>query len=184
MPQKINPDVLELIRGKTARVIGNLQALLVLVKGLPLAYNRDLQEDKERLFDSFDTVQACLEIAAPLVAGNETESAGDRGKTRPRLSRCHDVDGRADPPRHPAAQRPRDRRQTGAQGDGPRRAALRFNGRRIQTSRSRARRKFEKRAGHRKRHRALRQLRLDRPARSAKTNPSIGNTASKPKVTV
>ncbi len=71
MPQKINPDVLELIRGKTARVIGNLQALLVLVKGLPLAYNRDLQEDKERIFDSVDTVQACLEIAAPLVAGTE-----------------------------------------------------------------------------------------------------------------
>jgi argininosuccinate lyase len=67
MPQKINPDVLELIRGKTARVIGNLQALLVLVKGLPLAYNRDLQEDKERLFDSVDTVLASLEVAAPLV---------------------------------------------------------------------------------------------------------------------
>ena len=68
MPQKINPDVLELTRGKTARVIGNLQALLVLVKGLPLAYNRDLQEDKERLFDSFDTVKACLELAEPMVA--------------------------------------------------------------------------------------------------------------------
>ncbi len=71
MPQKINPDVLELIRGKTARVIGNLQALLILVKGLPLAYNRDLQEDKERIFDSVDTVLACLKIAAPLVAGAE-----------------------------------------------------------------------------------------------------------------
>jgi argininosuccinate lyase len=71
MPQKINPDVLELIRGKAARVIGNLQALLVLVKGLPLAYNRDLQEDKERLFDSVDTVLACLDIAAPLVVGSE-----------------------------------------------------------------------------------------------------------------
>jgi argininosuccinate lyase len=69
MPQKINPDVLELIRGKTARVIGNLQSLLVLIKGLPLAYNRDLQEDKERLFDTFDTVEACLALAAPLVAG-------------------------------------------------------------------------------------------------------------------
>ena len=69
MPQKINPDVLELTRGKTARIIGNLQALLVLVKGLPLAYNRDLQEDKERIFDSFDTVELCLELAAPLVAG-------------------------------------------------------------------------------------------------------------------
>lgn len=67
MPQKINPDVLELIRGKAARVIGNLTRLLVLVKGLPLAYNRDLQEDKEPLFDSFDTVLACLELAAPLI---------------------------------------------------------------------------------------------------------------------
>ena len=69
MPQKVNPDVLELIRGKTARSIGNLQTLLVLVKGLPLAYNRDLQEDKPALFDIVDTVIACLEIAAPLVAG-------------------------------------------------------------------------------------------------------------------
>ena len=71
MPQKINPDVMELIRGKTARVIGNLQALLVLIKGLPLAYNRDLQEDKPQLFDSVDTVLACLEIAAPVVLGAE-----------------------------------------------------------------------------------------------------------------
>ncbi|HND51696.1 MAG TPA: argininosuccinate lyase, partial [Pirellulaceae bacterium] len=69
MPQKINPDVLELTRGKTARVIGNLQSLLVLVKGLPLAYNRDLQEDKEPLFDSFDTVELCLELAAAIVLG-------------------------------------------------------------------------------------------------------------------
>ncbi len=71
MPQKINPDVLELTRGKTARVLGNLQSLLVLMKGLPLAYNRDMQEDKLPLFDSVDTVKACLEIAAPLVAGAE-----------------------------------------------------------------------------------------------------------------
>jgi len=71
MPQKINPDVLELIRGKTARVIGNLQSLLVLVKGLPLAYNRDLQEDKERVFDSADTVEACVALAAAVVAGAE-----------------------------------------------------------------------------------------------------------------
>jgi argininosuccinate lyase len=69
MPQKINPDVLELIRGKTARVIGNLQTLLVLTKGLPLAYNRDLQEDKPPLFDSFDTVEVVLTLAAPLVEG-------------------------------------------------------------------------------------------------------------------
>jgi argininosuccinate lyase len=71
MPQKINPDVLELTRGKTARVVGSLQTLLVLTKGLPLAYNRDLQEDKQPLFDAFDTVEACLELAAPIVAGSE-----------------------------------------------------------------------------------------------------------------
>ncbi|GHT21553.1 argininosuccinate lyase [Planctomycetales bacterium] len=69
MPQKINPDVLELIRGKTARVTGNLQSLIVLTKGLPLAYNRDLQEDKQPIFDSFDTVEAALSLAAPLIAG-------------------------------------------------------------------------------------------------------------------
>ena len=61
MPQKKNPDVPELIRGKTGRVFGNLQALLTTLKGLPLAYNKDLQEDKERLFDSVTTVQACLQ---------------------------------------------------------------------------------------------------------------------------
>jgi argininosuccinate lyase len=71
MPQKINPDVLELIRGKTARVVGSLQSLLVLIKGLPLAYNRDLQEDKLPLFNSVDTVTACLELAEPLVQGAE-----------------------------------------------------------------------------------------------------------------
>ncbi len=69
MPQKKNPDVLELIRGRSARVIGDLTTLLVLIKGLPLAYNRDLQEDKEPLFDAFDTVEACLEMAALVVEG-------------------------------------------------------------------------------------------------------------------
>lgn len=69
MPQKINPDTLELTRGKSARVYGSLTTLLTLVKGLPLAYNRDLQEDKPPLFDAFDTVQACLELAIPIVAG-------------------------------------------------------------------------------------------------------------------
>ena len=85
MPQKINPDVLELIRGKTARVVGNLQTLLVLVKGLPLAYNRDLQEDKPPLFDSFDTVRASLELAAPLVA----EAELNREAIAARLDRGH-----------------------------------------------------------------------------------------------
>lgn len=71
MPQKVNPDTLELTRGKSARVLGNLQTLLVLVKGLPLAYNRDLQEDKPPLFDSFETVAACLELAVPMVEQSE-----------------------------------------------------------------------------------------------------------------
>lgn len=71
MPQKVNPDTLELTRGKSARVIGALQALLVLIKGLPLAYNRDLQEDKPPVFDAFDTVGLMLELAAPIVEESE-----------------------------------------------------------------------------------------------------------------
>lgn len=67
MPHKKNPDVLELTRGKAGRVIGSLQQLFVLVKGLPLAYNRDLQEDKAAVFDAFDTVAGCLAVAAPLI---------------------------------------------------------------------------------------------------------------------
>ncbi len=62
MPQKKNPDIPELLRGKSGRVIGNLQALLITLKGLPLAYNKDLQEDKEGLFDTCDTLQICLKI--------------------------------------------------------------------------------------------------------------------------
>ena len=69
MPQKKNPDVCELIRGRAARVVGSLTTLLVLIKGLPLAYNRDLQEDKEPAFDAFDTVEACVELASVVVAG-------------------------------------------------------------------------------------------------------------------
>jgi argininosuccinate lyase len=69
MPHKKNPDVLELIRGKSARVAAALQQLVLLVKGLPLAYNRDLQEDKLPLFDAHDTVEACLQMAAALITG-------------------------------------------------------------------------------------------------------------------
>ena len=83
MPQKVNPDVLELIRGKTARVAGNLQALMMLVKGLPLAYNRDLQEDKPRIFDSFDTVSACRNGRAA-GGGRRVESASHRRAARSR----------------------------------------------------------------------------------------------------
>ena len=68
MPQKKNPDVPELVRGKAGRVIGNLNALLVLMKGQPLAYNRDNQEDKQPLFDTSDTVQGCLRAMADIIA--------------------------------------------------------------------------------------------------------------------
>ena len=85
MPHKVNPDVLELTRGKTARVVGNLQTLLVLMKGLPLAYNRDLQEDKPALFDSCDTIRQCLELAASIVA----ESELNREVISQRLERGH-----------------------------------------------------------------------------------------------
>jgi len=67
MPQKKNPDVAELIRGKTGRVYGNLVALLTILKGLPMTYNRDLQEDKEPLFDTVDTVKGCLQVLGEMV---------------------------------------------------------------------------------------------------------------------
>ena len=68
MPQKKNPDMAELIRGKTGRVVGDLVSLLVMLKGLPLAYNRDMQEDKRPVFDAFDTVDDSLEVLAGCVA--------------------------------------------------------------------------------------------------------------------
>ncbi len=67
MPQKKNPDVAELVRGKTGRVYGNLMSILTVMKGLPLAYNKDMQEDKEGVFDSFDTVKTCLKIFADML---------------------------------------------------------------------------------------------------------------------
>lgn len=67
MPQKKNPDVAELIRGKTGRVYGNLMGLLTMMKGIPLAYNKDLQEDKEQIFDSVDTVKLCLPVFCDMI---------------------------------------------------------------------------------------------------------------------
>ncbi len=67
MPQKKNSDMAELVRGKTGRVYGNLLALLTTLKGLPLAYNKDMQEDKEAIFDSIETVKMCLDIFAPMI---------------------------------------------------------------------------------------------------------------------
>ena len=71
MPQKKNPDIPELIRGKSGRVVGSLMSLLMLVKGLPLTYNRDLQEDKEQVFDAIDTVSGSLSIMAELLGNLE-----------------------------------------------------------------------------------------------------------------
>ena len=68
MPQKKNPDMAELVRGKTGRVYGDLMGLLTTLKGLPLAYNKDMQEDKEAVFDACDTVKMCLQVFAPMVA--------------------------------------------------------------------------------------------------------------------
>jgi len=68
MPQKKNPDMAELVRGKTGRVYGNLMALLTTLKGLPLAYNKDMQEDKEAVFDSIATLKKCLSVFAPMIA--------------------------------------------------------------------------------------------------------------------
>ncbi len=67
MPQKKNPDMAELIRGKTGRVYGDLMALLTTLKGLPLAYNKDMQEDKEGVFDAIDTVKMCLDVMIPMI---------------------------------------------------------------------------------------------------------------------
>ena len=68
MPQKKNSDMAELVRGKTGRVYGDLTTLLVMLKGLPLAYNKDMQEDKEAVFDAFDTAKLCLTVYAPMIA--------------------------------------------------------------------------------------------------------------------
>ena len=68
MPQKKNSDMAELVRGKTGRVYGNLMAILTVLKGLPLAYNKDMQEDKEGVFDSYDTVKMCLDVFTPMIS--------------------------------------------------------------------------------------------------------------------
>jgi argininosuccinate lyase len=75
MPQKKNPDIAELARGKTGRVFGNLMSLLTLLKGLPMTYNRDLQEDKERLFDTVDTVRASVRLMAAMLQHTKVNHA-------------------------------------------------------------------------------------------------------------
>jgi len=82
MPQKVNPDAPELIRGKTGRVYGNLFALLTVLKGLPLSYNKDLQEDKEPLFDSLDTIFICLSVLTEMIPSIEVNAKAMKEATR------------------------------------------------------------------------------------------------------
>jgi argininosuccinate lyase len=111
MPQKKNPDVPELARGKTGRVVGHLMALLTLMKGQPLAYNKDNQEDKEPLFDSVDTLKDTLRIFCELVGGIVVKPAAmerpQRAATRPRPISPTTSSRRAAVPRRPRAGRAR-----------------------------------------------------------------------------
>ena len=125
MPQKRNPDVPELVRGKSGRVFGALVALLTLMKGQPLAYNKDNQEDKEPLFDAVDTLKDALRIFAGLVGGLEPvpdrdARRGARGlRHRDRPRRLPRAQGRAVP------RRARRGRARGARGGGRRRRSRR-----------------------------------------------------------
>src|SRR5512140_3519127 len=91
MPQKKNPDVPELVRGKTGRVYGNLMALLTVMKGLPLAYNKDMQEDKEPLFDTIDTVKGSLKIFGDMVREMRVNTATMRAAAARGFSTATDV---------------------------------------------------------------------------------------------
>lgn len=91
MPQKKNPDVSELTRGKTGRVYGDLIAILTVLKGLPLTYNRDLQEDKEPLFDAIDTVKMSLKVNAKIVSGMRPKKERMREQAKKGFSLATDV---------------------------------------------------------------------------------------------
>ncbi len=91
MPQKKNPDVPELVRGKTGRVIGHLMALLTTVKALPLAYNKDLQEDKEGVFDSLDTLKFSLAVCAQIIAGMKVRKDNMRRAVEEDFSNATDL---------------------------------------------------------------------------------------------
>ena len=86
MPQKRNPDVAELARGKTGRVVGHLMALLTLMKGQPLTYNKDNQEDKEPLFDTVDTLRDTLRIMAEMVGGITRQGRRDGARRAARAT--------------------------------------------------------------------------------------------------
>ncbi|WP_173917150.1 argininosuccinate lyase [Halobacillus sp. Marseille-Q1614] len=91
MPQKKNPDVPELLRGKTGRIYGNLMGLLTLLKGLPLAYNKDMQEDKEGMFDTVETLDGALSLLAPMLASMEVKSENMRQAVNEDYSNATDI---------------------------------------------------------------------------------------------
>ncbi|WP_163529325.1 argininosuccinate lyase [Halobacillus ihumii] len=91
MPQKKNPDVPELLRGKTGRIYGNLMGLLTLLKGLPLAYNKDMQEDKEGMFDTVETLDGALSLLAPMLASMEVKNANMRQAVNEDYSNATDI---------------------------------------------------------------------------------------------
>lgn len=91
MPQKKNPDVAELVRGKTGRVYGSLVALLTVLKGLPLAYNKDMQEDKEGLFDTVDTLSGALRLMAPMIASMKVNGHNMRSAVKRDFSNATDL---------------------------------------------------------------------------------------------
>ena len=100
MPQKRNPDMLELIRGRCGNVYGDLFALMTILKGLPIGYNRDLQEDKRHVFQAYDTVSSCLTMAAAIVNSanfikENIEPTLDKGFLRPPSSPSREQAGRA-----------------------------------------------------------------------------------------
>lgn len=91
MPQKKNPDVPELVRGKTGRVYGNLMGLLTVLKSLPLAYNKDMQEDKEGMFDTVETLRGALQLFAPMIATMKVNSGQMREAVNKDFSNATDI---------------------------------------------------------------------------------------------
>ncbi len=91
MPQKKNPDVSELVRGKTGRVYGNLMGLLIVLKSLPLAYNKDMQEDKEGMFDTVQTLKGALQLYAPMIASMKVNKDAMRQAVRNDFSNATDI---------------------------------------------------------------------------------------------
>ena len=108
MPQKKNPDVPELARGKTGRVVGHLMGLITLMKGQPLAYNKDNQEDKEPLFDTVDTLKDTLRIFAEMVGGQLNPATGvkEGGMVNARAARPQGLRHRHRPGRLPGEEGP------------------------------------------------------------------------------